>query len=199
MRPDRKTIRNVRSLMAVALVAAAEALCQEKQAGAQPPADDASLRRRIVVSIPDRKLALVENGRVVKIYPAAVGAPVSPTPRGTFTIVQRIPNPTWYVAGRGGRAGQRQSAGPALDRSEPQELRDSWNQQPAVHRAARFSWVCSHAQQRCKGPVRAGSGGRRGGTARRARCRDRPNLRRNRNRRERDGRRRPVKGELWKS
>ena len=99
MRPNRETILNLRSLMAVALVATAEALCQEKQAEARPQAKDAGPQRRIVVSIPDRKLALVENGRVVKIYPTAVGAPVSPTPSGTFTIVQRIPNPTWYGPG----------------------------------------------------------------------------------------------------
>lgn len=72
--------------MAVALVTAAEALCQERQ----------SPERRIVVSIPDRKLALMEDGRVVKIYSTAVGAPSSPTPGGTYKIVQRIPNPTWY-------------------------------------------------------------------------------------------------------
>ncbi|HKX00456.1 MAG TPA: L,D-transpeptidase [Bryobacteraceae bacterium] len=96
MRPRTETIRRVRSLMAVALVAAAEALCQEKQPNAQTKIEKASPERRIVVSIVDRKLALVEEGRVVKIYRTAVGAPKSPTPAGTFTIVQRIPNPTWY-------------------------------------------------------------------------------------------------------
>lgn len=86
MKPHRETICNLKSLMAIALVAAAEALCQEKQLP----------ERRIVVSIPDRKLALMEDGRVVKIYSTAVGAPSSPTPSGTFTILQRISNPTWY-------------------------------------------------------------------------------------------------------
>ena len=96
MRPKRETICNLKSLMAVALVAAAEALCQEKQAGTRPQAESAQPERRIVVSIPDCKLALIENGRVVKIYSTAVGAPSSPTPSGTYKIVQRIPNPTWY-------------------------------------------------------------------------------------------------------
>ena len=96
MRRNRETILNLRSLMAVALVATAEALCQEKQAEARPQAESAGPQRRIVVSIPDRKLALIESGRVVKVYLTAVGAAVSPTPSGTFTIVQRIPNPTWY-------------------------------------------------------------------------------------------------------
>jgi lipoprotein-anchoring transpeptidase ErfK/SrfK len=103
MRTNQETIRQLRSLMAVALVATAEALCQEKQTGAprqaenvQPRTEDAQPQRRIVVSIPDRKLALIEGGNVVKIYRTAVGAPASPTPSGTYTIVQRIPNPTWY-------------------------------------------------------------------------------------------------------
>jgi len=52
--------------------------------------------RRIVVSISDRKLALVEDGQVVKIYTVAVGAKVSPSPTGAFKIVTRIPQATYY-------------------------------------------------------------------------------------------------------
>jgi hypothetical protein len=55
--------------------------------------------RRIVVSIPDRKLALLEGDRVIKIYNVAVGAPVSPSPSGEFQIVQRLANPTYYHPG----------------------------------------------------------------------------------------------------
>jgi lipoprotein-anchoring transpeptidase ErfK/SrfK len=100
MRPDRETVRHFRTLMAVALVATAEALCQERQAASPAVAEDAEPQRRIVVSIPDRKLALIEDGRVVKVYPTAVGRATSPTPSGTFTIVQRISNPAWYGAGK---------------------------------------------------------------------------------------------------
>ncbi len=96
MRPNRQTIRNFRSLVAVAVVATAEALCQERQADTRPNADDSPAQRRVVVSIPDRRLALIENGRVVKIYPTAVGAATSPTPSGTYKIAQRVANPTWY-------------------------------------------------------------------------------------------------------
>ena len=96
MKPNRETICNLRSLMAIAFVAAAEALCQDKQAERRPQAESAVTERRIVVSIPDCKLALMEDGRVVKTYSTAVGAPSSPTPSGTYKIVQRIPNPTWY-------------------------------------------------------------------------------------------------------
>jgi lipoprotein-anchoring transpeptidase ErfK/SrfK len=55
--------------------------------------------RRIVVSIPDRKLALLEADRIVKIYNIAVGAPVSPSPSGEFEIVQRLENPTYFHPG----------------------------------------------------------------------------------------------------
>jgi lipoprotein-anchoring transpeptidase ErfK/SrfK len=96
MKPNRETICNVRSLMAIAFVAAAEALCQDKQAETRPRAENPVPERRIVVSIPDCKLALMEDGRVVKIYSTAVGAPSSPTPAGIYKIVQRIPDPTWY-------------------------------------------------------------------------------------------------------
>lgn len=55
--------------------------------------------RQVVVSIPDRKLAIVENGTVVKVYPVAVGASNSPSPTGTFTIVNRLTDPTYYHKG----------------------------------------------------------------------------------------------------
>lgn len=56
--------------------------------------------RRVVVSLPDRTLSLVENGEVVRMFPVAVGAPHTPTPVGTFTIKNRIPHPTYYRPGR---------------------------------------------------------------------------------------------------
>jgi lipoprotein-anchoring transpeptidase ErfK/SrfK len=55
--------------------------------------------RRVVVSIPDRKLALIEKNRVVKIYDVAVGAPASPSPSGEFQITERLENPTYYSPG----------------------------------------------------------------------------------------------------
>jgi lipoprotein-anchoring transpeptidase ErfK/SrfK len=57
-------------------------------------------QRRLVVSIPDRKLALIENDELVHVYEVAVGASTSPSPIGTFTIVTRIPNPTYYRPGK---------------------------------------------------------------------------------------------------
>lgn len=51
--------------------------------------------RRIVVSIPDRKLMLLEGDRVLKVYDVAVGKASTPSPHGEFTIVTRAINPVW--------------------------------------------------------------------------------------------------------
>lgn len=56
--------------------------------------------RKIVVSIPDRKIALIEDGRVVKMFPVAVGAAKTPSPQGTFHIASRVVKPTWYHPGK---------------------------------------------------------------------------------------------------
>jgi lipoprotein-anchoring transpeptidase ErfK/SrfK len=84
-------VKRLAAMTGVLLMAAAEALAQERQAG-RP--------RRIVVSIPDRKLAVLEDDQVVKIFPTAVGAPKTPSPAGAFAIMQRIPDPTWYTKGK---------------------------------------------------------------------------------------------------
>ncbi len=67
------------------------------QQGTGVPAEP---ERRIVISVPDRKLALVENGEVVRVYPVAVGAKVSESPTGEFKIVNRLTNPTYYHPGK---------------------------------------------------------------------------------------------------
>jgi lipoprotein-anchoring transpeptidase ErfK/SrfK len=69
------------------------------RAEAADTANSEAVVRRIVVSIPDRKLAVVENNEVVQVFAVAVGAPASPSPTGTFTIVNRVSNPTYYHSG----------------------------------------------------------------------------------------------------
>lgn len=91
------------ALATALLLVAVQALAQEKQStpaieGTSESAERVATRR-IVVSIPDRKLALIEDGRVVKTYPVAVGAPASPSPAGEFTIAHRIAHPTYYAPG----------------------------------------------------------------------------------------------------
>jgi lipoprotein-anchoring transpeptidase ErfK/SrfK len=56
--------------------------------------------RVIVVSLEDRKLALVEDGQVKKVYTVAVGKPSTPSPTGTFTLARRVKNPTYSHNGK---------------------------------------------------------------------------------------------------
>ena len=62
--------------------------------------DEETLTRFILISIPDRKLALIDNGKVVKVYPIATGAKNSPSPQGNFTIISRVSNPSWTHKGK---------------------------------------------------------------------------------------------------
>jgi lipoprotein-anchoring transpeptidase ErfK/SrfK len=55
--------------------------------------------RQVIVSVPDRKLAVVENGQVLRIFCVAVGAKVSNSPTGEFQIINRVVNPTYYHPG----------------------------------------------------------------------------------------------------
>jgi lipoprotein-anchoring transpeptidase ErfK/SrfK len=74
------------------------ATTNEPVAQQQTPA--AATKRVIVVSLEDHKLALVEGGKVKKIYTVAVGKPSTPSPVGTFTIARRVMNPTYSHDGR---------------------------------------------------------------------------------------------------
>jgi len=101
MRDTRWQVRYFRQLAAL-LLAAGEATAQ----------DSRTASRRIVVSIPDRKLAFMNDDRVVKIYPVAVGAAATPSPTGSFAVVVRIANPTWYGPGKVVRPGRSNPLGP---------------------------------------------------------------------------------------
>ena len=57
------------------------------------------VRRVVLVSIPDRRLAVLEEGEVIASFPIAVGAEASPSPTGEFQIVSRVANPTYYKPG----------------------------------------------------------------------------------------------------
>jgi len=57
------------------------------------------MQRVVLVSIPDRRLAVMENGTVLAYFLVAVGAAVSPSPTGEFEIVNRVANPVYYHDG----------------------------------------------------------------------------------------------------
>jgi len=85
-----------------ALVLAVRAIAQEAttQTQQQPASSTGSTKRVIVVSLEDRKLALVEDGQVKKVYSVAVGKPSTPSPVGSFTIARRAANPTYHHNGK---------------------------------------------------------------------------------------------------
>jgi L,D-transpeptidase ErfK/SrfK len=59
-----------------------------------------SSSRRLIVCIPDRKIVLMEDGHLVKVYPIAVGKNSTPSPNGNFHIASRVVKPTWYKPGK---------------------------------------------------------------------------------------------------
>jgi len=53
----------------------------------------------VLVSLVDRKLAVIDNGAVIATFQVAVGAKFSPSPIGESTIISRVSNPTYYHHG----------------------------------------------------------------------------------------------------
>ena len=88
------------SIIAMLLCIALSARAQSTEAATEDSATDDSPACKIVVSIPDRKLALIEDGEVIKVYSVAIGASESPTPEGEFKIVNRLTSPTYYHTGK---------------------------------------------------------------------------------------------------
>jgi len=84
-----------------AIVIAVIALIVSSSAAAQVSSSATSLAKRtVLISIPDRKLAVIDNGEVLATFHIAVGADVSPSPTGDFEIVSRLSNPTYYHPGK---------------------------------------------------------------------------------------------------
>lgn len=54
-----------------------------------------TVRTRIVVDLSERRVTLFRDGRAILVTKAAIGAPSTPTPTGTFYVNQRLlaPNP----------------------------------------------------------------------------------------------------------
>ncbi|MDF2636412.1 MAG: ErfK/YbiS/YcfS/YnhG family protein [Pelosinus sp.] len=56
---------------------------------------------RVVINLPSRTLQLHYGNTVSKEYSVAIGKPSTPTPLGSFYIVNKERNPTWIPPGRG--------------------------------------------------------------------------------------------------
>jgi lipoprotein-anchoring transpeptidase ErfK/SrfK len=83
------TTKTMTKVAAILVIAVVDVCAEERRADG----------RRIVVSIPDRKLVLFEGDRPLKVYDVAVGKPSTPTPEGEFHIINHIAQPTYYGSG----------------------------------------------------------------------------------------------------
>jgi len=84
----------------MAAVLGVPAMGQQTTAVQAHLAQPSSANRVIVVSLKDKKLALVEGGQIKKVYTVAVGKPSTPSPTGTFKVVRRVKNPTYSHDGK---------------------------------------------------------------------------------------------------
>jgi lipoprotein-anchoring transpeptidase ErfK/SrfK len=68
--------------------------------------------RSVLVSIPDRQLAVIDNGVILRTFPVSVGAADSPSPTGIFQIVSRVARPVYSHMGTVIAAGPDNPLGP---------------------------------------------------------------------------------------
>ena len=73
---------------------------RESQAQTQTAEQATQHRRKVVVSVPHRRLALIEDGKVKKVFPVAVGAQSTPSPTGNFAVKTLVVKPTYYHPGK---------------------------------------------------------------------------------------------------
>jgi lipoprotein-anchoring transpeptidase ErfK/SrfK len=92
-------VENTASKHFLAVLALATATAIPCWAQNPVPTDGEQQNRVVLVSLVDRKLAVIDNGVVIATFQVAVGAKVSPSPTGEFTIVSRVTNPTYYHRG----------------------------------------------------------------------------------------------------
>ena len=92
MKPE-NVLKTATKLAAVLAIATFEARAQVSGMESGKPAPE---RRRIVVSLTERKLVLFEGEQALRVYDVAVGKRTTPSPTGKFAIINRVPNPTWY-------------------------------------------------------------------------------------------------------
>src|SRR5579862_9450366 len=94
LRQDAKTAAKVLAIGSLVFALSVPLIAQTAQS-----TDENRPIRSVLVSIPDRKLAVIEEDRVIATFSIAVGAAESPSPTGEFRIVNRVSNPTYYHPG----------------------------------------------------------------------------------------------------
>jgi lipoprotein-anchoring transpeptidase ErfK/SrfK len=87
-------------VVSAVMVLGGQAMGQQATQQVESTENAKTTERVIVVSLEDRKLALVEDGQVKKVYSVAVGKPTTPSPVGTFKIARRVKNPVYQHDGK---------------------------------------------------------------------------------------------------
>ena len=54
----------------------------------------------IQISLKERYLTLLDDGKVIGKYPVAIGAPESPTPPGSYAVTKMDPQPVHHKKGK---------------------------------------------------------------------------------------------------
>jgi lipoprotein-anchoring transpeptidase ErfK/SrfK len=106
MRPEHKL--QMVKLAAAMLVAIVRGEAQMKTAAKPAPKTET---RRIVVSLTDHKLVLLDGQRVVKVYETASGKSNTPTPAGQFEVISKVANPVYKAHGQNVAPGPRNPVG----------------------------------------------------------------------------------------
>jgi len=101
------TTKSIKAATASAVVLLATALFAQSQ-----PTQSNTAHRVVLVSIPDRQLAVLENGVVLRTFPVSVGATISPSPVGEFQIINRVAHPSYSHNGSVIPAGPNNPLGP---------------------------------------------------------------------------------------
>jgi lipoprotein-anchoring transpeptidase ErfK/SrfK len=81
----------------------------------QPKTTSANIGKTIVVVLRERRLYLYKGGKLEKKYRCAVGQSRYPTPKGTWKIVRKVKNPSWYNNGAGWASNMPSHIGPGLN------------------------------------------------------------------------------------
>ena len=55
------------------------------------------IKQGIVINVPELRLYLFKARTTVKTYPIGIGVLDAPTPFGSFTIIEKAKDPTWYI------------------------------------------------------------------------------------------------------
>jgi len=127
------------------------------------------IRRIVLVSIADRRLAVIEDGNVLAYFSVAVGAPVSPSPTGEFEIVNRVADPAYYHDGVVTAASEKSPVGTRWIGLNLKGYGIHGTNAPLSHWAGGFAWMHPAEESGCGASLLDAARGRCGGDSRETR------------------------------